>query len=103
MYHVTNRGNGRSRLFHEPGDYDAFLRVLIAVAAAVPGVRVLGWCLMPNHWHLVLAPAADGELSRFMLRLTTAHARRWLAGRRAGGTCTRGGSRASRSRTICTC
>lgn len=84
---MMNRGNGRARLFHGPGDYDAFLRVMLLACAAVPGVRVLGWCLMPNHWHLVLWPTEDGELSRFMLRLTTTHVRRVHAHRRspAGG------------------
>ena len=28
VYHVLDRGNGRSDLFHKPGDFDAFLRVL---------------------------------------------------------------------------
>ena len=42
-------------------------------------MRVLSWCLMPNHWHLVLWPREDGQLSRFMLRLCTAHVRRHFA------------------------
>jgi putative transposase len=75
VYHVLNRGNGRKRLFHKPADYAAFQDLLFEVAEAVP-VRILAWCLMPNHWHLVLWPRADGQLSNFMLRLTTAHVRR---------------------------
>ena len=39
-------------------------------------MRVLGFCLMGNHWHLILWPREEGELSRFMLRLTTTHVRR---------------------------
>ena len=78
IYHVLNRGNGRSRLFHRPEDYDAFLRILIQVKEAV-AVQVLGLCLMPNHWHLALLPREDGDLSRFMLRLTTTHVRRRFA------------------------
>ena len=39
-------------------------------------VRVLGYCLMPNHWHLVLWPLHDGDLGRFIQRLTTTHVRR---------------------------
>lgn len=81
VYHVLNRGNGRSRLFHKPGDYDAFLRILAEAKEAVP-VRVLGVCLMPNHWHLLLWPRADGDLSRFMLRAATTHVRRAFAHRR---------------------
>ena len=84
-YHVLNRGNGRGRLFHKPADFDAFLRVLAETAAVVPGVAVGGWCLMPNHWHLLLGPAEDGQLSRFMQRLTTTHVRRAHAHRRPAG------------------
>lgn len=75
VYHVLNRGNGRQRLFHKEADYAAFENLLFEVQQAVP-VRILAWCLMPNHWHLVLWPRADGQLSRFMLRLNTAHVRR---------------------------
>jgi putative transposase len=78
IYHVLNRGNGRQRLFHKPQDYDAFVRLLAEVKEALP-VRVLSYCLMPNHWHLVLWPHRDGELSRFILRLATAHVRRHFA------------------------
>ena len=76
IYHVLNRGNGRQKLFHKPADYDAFVALLAEVKKAVPGVLVLAYCLMPNHWHLVLLPRRDGELSRFMQRLCTAHVRR---------------------------
>ena len=82
---MLNRGNGRGRLFGKAGDYDAFLRVLAETAAVVPGVAVGGWCLMPNHWHLLLGPAEDGQLSRFMQRLTTTHVRRAHAHRRPAG------------------
>jgi len=75
IYHVLNRGNGRSRLFHKEADYDAFLGLLGQVRQVVP-LRLLAWCLTPNHWHLVLWPSHDGQLSRFMLRLSTAHVRR---------------------------
>jgi putative transposase len=82
VYHVFNRGNGRARIFHKPADYDAFVRLLAAVRATV-GMRVLAFCLMPNHWHLVLWPREDGDLSGFMLRLCTAHVRRRYAHSRA--------------------
>ena len=42
-----------------------------------PRLRLLTFCLMPNHWHLVLWPQADGDLSRFMHRLTMTHTMRW--------------------------
>ena len=85
VYHALNRGNGRQRLFHKPADYDAFVALLAEVKKAVPGVLLLAYCLMPNHWHLVLLPRRDGELSRFMQRLLTAHVRRHHAHRRTAG------------------
>ena len=75
-YHVMNRGNGRQPIFLKPADYDAFLTALSQVREMEAGVRVLGFCLMPNHWHLVLWPRADGQLSRFVQRLSTTHVRR---------------------------
>jgi putative transposase len=76
VFHVLNRGNARADLFESDGDYAAFLAALAETLEAVPGVRLLAYCLMPNHWHLVLWPRADGELGRFMQRLTITHVRR---------------------------
>jgi putative transposase len=84
VQHVLNRGNGKMKVFHKPGDYDAFLR-LLAQAQDHARVELLGYCLMPNHWHLVLKPKGDGDLSRFMGWLTTAHVRRHHAHYRSGG------------------
>ena len=63
-------------LFHKDEDYAAFERVLEAVVES-DAMRLLAYCLMPNHWHLLLWPGADGELGAFMQRLTITHARRW--------------------------
>jgi REP element-mobilizing transposase RayT len=76
VYHVLNRGNGRRRLFHSPGDYADFVALLRRAKDAVPGIEVLAYCLMPNHWHLVLRPRRAGDLSRFVQRLLTGHVRR---------------------------
>jgi putative transposase len=84
IYHVLNRGVGRQILFRHDDDYAAFVRVLAEVLAAQP-MRVLGWCLMGNHWHLVLWPQRDGELARFMQRLTITHVRRWVEQRHRVG------------------
>ena len=78
VFHVLNRGVNRREIFLKDGDYAAFERVMEAALSAVP-VRLLAYCLMPNHFHMVLWPRADGELGRFMQRLTTAHVRRWQA------------------------
>ncbi len=77
VQHVLNRGNGRMALFEKPADYRAFTALLAEAVDRFPGVRLCGWCLMPNHWHLVPWPSADGELPRFMHWLANAHVRRW--------------------------
>ncbi len=73
--HVINRGNGRQTVFHEQSDYEAFLKLLANSFARTP-MRVLGFCLMPNHFHLVLWPRGDGDLGRWMQWLMTSHVRR---------------------------
>lgn len=76
VYHVLNRGVGRRRLFDKPADYEAFERLLEDTLASRP-MRVCGFCLLPNHWHLVLWPEKDGQLAAFMQRLTITHVTRW--------------------------
>ena len=75
-YHVCNRGNGRANVFHKDADYDAFVR-LIGQACERQPMRVLAYCVMPNHFHLALQPFGDGDLSRWMQWLTTSHVRRY--------------------------
>src|SRR3954454_25025382 len=77
IFHVMNRANGRPHLFKKPQDFLAFEQVLIEAHRRVPGCRVLDWCCMGNHWHLVLWPRRDGELTAFMRCLTLTHAQRW--------------------------
>ena len=85
VYHVLNRAVGRREIFTKVGDYEAFEKAL-AEAHKRFGMRVLAYCIMPNHWHLVLWPRRDGDLSRYMQWLTTTHMRRWHANRRSAGT-----------------
>src|SRR5438093_3976224 len=75
-YHVLNRGNGRATVFHKDGDYRAFLTAIRDLEAEVP-MRLLAYCLMPNHFHLALWPVGDGDLSRWMHWLMTVHVRRY--------------------------
>jgi putative transposase len=79
VYHVLNRGNGRRTVFFKDGDYEAFERILGEALEHVPGMRLLAYTLMPNHWHLVLWPRRDGELSDFGHWLTLTHTQRWHA------------------------
>ena len=75
-YHVLNRGNGRNTVFHKDGDYAAFLKLMDQANERTP-MRLLSYCLMPNHFHLVLWPKLDGDLSKWMQWLTTSHVRRY--------------------------
>src|SRR6202035_582079 len=74
-YHVLNRGNGRMVLFRKPADYEAFIRVLAAGIERYK-VDVLAWCLMSNHWHLLLRPRQAGALSGLMRWVGVTHVRR---------------------------
>lgn len=75
-YHVLNRGNAQAEVFHNPDDYAAFLHLLPLAVERLP-MRIVGFCLMPNHFHLVLWPHDDGDLGRFMQWLMTSHVRRY--------------------------
>ena len=67
------------RIFHKDGDYEAFERILGEALEHVPGMRLLAYCLLPNHWHLVVWPRHDGALSDFGHWLTLTHTQRWHA------------------------
>ena len=76
IYHVLNRGNGRRDLFHKPADFDAFLRVLAEGLGRCP-VGLLAYCLMTNHWHLVVRVGEDAAaLARLMAWVGVTHVRR---------------------------
>jgi putative transposase len=75
VFHVLNRGANKSRIFLDAADYAAFERTLVEALARHP-VRLLAYCLMPNHWHLVLWPVGT-ELPRLMHWLCLTHSKRW--------------------------
>src|SRR5262245_52738271 len=80
-----NRSAKRLRLFENDGDYQTFLACLIGGLDRVP-IRLLAYCIMPNHFHLVVWPAEPGEISRFMHVVTATHGRRWHRARGSEGT-----------------
>jgi len=73
------------KIFEKDEDYAAFEAVL-EEAVERTAMRLLAYCVMPNHWHLVVWPRKDGDLSRFMGWLTLTHTQRWHAHRRSVGT-----------------
>ncbi len=84
IYHALNRANARLAIFDDDGDYLAFERIL-AEAVALHRMRLLGYCLMPNHFHILIWHHGDGDLSRFMRWLTLTHTQRWRAYRHSAG------------------
>jgi REP element-mobilizing transposase RayT len=67
-YHVINRGNGRRTVFHKEADFAAFAK-LLCEAGERTDVRLLAYCLLGNHFHLLLWPRHDGDLSDYMMWL----------------------------------
>jgi putative transposase len=84
-YHVLNRRVGRLPLFSKAADYAAF-ETILAEAQAQTKIRIAAYCLMPNHWHLLLWPRQDGELSEVMRWITVTHTQRWHASHHTAGT-----------------
>jgi len=83
-FHVINRGARRAVLFESDGDYLSFLNCVDEALVKAP-VRLLSFCLMPNHFHFVVTPVADGQLSTFMKYLLGTHSHRWHAFRGTTG------------------
>ena len=78
VYHVLNRATARSPIFYSAADYRAFEQILIDARNRFD-MRILAFCLMPNHWHLALWPRKDNDLSRFTGWLSLTHTQRWHA------------------------
>lgn len=85
MFHVMNRAARRAEIFASPPDYDAFERIL-AEAGRIVAMRLLAYAVMPNHWHLVVWPVGDRDLSRYMQWVTRTHAQRWHLAHGSAGT-----------------
>ena len=84
IYHVINRANGRQTIFHKKEDHQHF-EALLEEAQERSGMRILAYVLMPNHWHLLLYPKIDGDISTFMQWLTLTHTQQYHARTRTIG------------------
>ena len=71
-------------MFRKDADFEAFERVMVDAHQRQP-VRVLSYCVMSNHWHFVVWPEHDGQLTDFFRRLAHTHAVRWRVSHRTVG------------------
>ncbi|HZW33973.1 MAG TPA: transposase [Isosphaeraceae bacterium] len=83
VYHVINRGNNRAPVFHDDEDYAAFLRAIGDLKQRRP-FAFYGYCLMPNHIHLLIRPL-ETPISRLMQSLLVSHTQRYHRRHQSGG------------------
>ncbi len=84
-YHLLNRRVMRLRMFEKDADYEAFERVLGESLGRPDAPRLLSYCLMPNHWHLVVQAGRHTDLSTWMQWVTVTHTHRWHAWHHTAG------------------
>jgi len=84
IYHIINRGNMRMQVFHDDEDYEYFLE-LFRLRASKDGIAIHAYCLMPNHFHLLVSPKHEGSLSRWMQWVMTSHVRYYHKKNRSSG------------------
>ena len=85
VFHAFNRAVRGTVLFDSAKDYFAFERI-VSEAARRFGLRIICYCLMPNHWHFILWPHEDFQLSKFMHWMELTHAMRWTVSHNVAGT-----------------
>ncbi len=85
VFHCLNRAVAGRPLFEKNADYEAFEKVLGETHERTP-LRILDYTVMPNHWHFVVWPQTDDEVTEFFQWLTGTHTMRWHAHRHTGGT-----------------
>jgi putative transposase len=76
VYHALNRGNNRADVFGDDDDRVAFLEAIAKTKERYP-FSLLGYCLMTNHFHLLIRPLAGQSISRILQSLTVAHTWRY--------------------------
>ena len=85
VYHVCNRGSRKGGLFDSYGDYENFVGLLDLARRKRP-MKIITYCLLRTHIHLLLQPADDHDLPRFMHWLATVHAIAWHRTHNSRGT-----------------
>lgn len=91
FYHIYNRGNSKQVIFNDGADYHRFISLLylansreklvfgrskidtINIKNEEKLVNIGSYCLMPNHFHIIVSQPENGDISRFMQKITTAY------------------------------
>ena len=87
-YHVMNRGRARQKIFHSEAYYEAFLKT-VEEAHQRFGVKILCYCLMGNHYHLLLK-TPDANLGRVMRHINGVYTQRYNRLKKTDGPLFRG-------------
>ena len=74
MFHICNRGVLKKPIFLDEFDYNICEEIL-GESAEKYGVPLYAYCLMPNHWHLLVEAPTGKTLIRMLQRFTSTHAR----------------------------
>jgi len=91
-YHIYNRGNSKRTIFHDKSDYLRFVFLLFIsndieyfkisnltdldfkkIKKTEPLVSIGSYCLMPNHFHILITERVENGISKFMQKLSTAY------------------------------
>lgn len=92
-YHIYNRGNSKQKIFHDKADNERFVGLLYAcnnqenfkifnipkgqdlfsIERGEALVSIGAYILMPNHFHLLITQGEDGDISKFMQKVSTAY------------------------------
>jgi putative transposase len=84
VYHAINRGNNRAEVFTDDGDHEAFLESLRAAKDRYP-FALYGYCLLTDHFHLLIRPGRGESISRILQSVTVAHTWRYHKRHRSSG------------------
>lgn len=84
IYHVINRGNNRQDVFRKAADFEAFITALGDLKQRKP-FALYGYCLLNNHFHLLLRPQQGASISRIMQSLLISHTERHHKHYHSGG------------------
>lgn len=87
-YHVMNRGRRGDNIFADNEDYETFI-VLLQEASKMFDLRISAYCLMPNHYH-ILVQTPRGNLSRAMRHINGVYTQRYNRKRKTDGQLFRG-------------